>query len=82
MGSHKEKRVKAEASERLLAIDESLREIASLDELYAELVGSEAGSRDLDIKREEARFARDRLLRLSLHVKNLLAELESQALRR
>ncbi|MBN1544351.1 hypothetical protein JW898_02710 [Candidatus Woesearchaeota archaeon] len=65
-------------SRQIIELDESMREIASLDELYSELVSS--GSRDgkeLAVRKEEAAFARERMLKLSLHVKNLLTKLES-----
>ncbi|MBU2561787.1 MAG: hypothetical protein KKD17_05815 [Nanoarchaeota archaeon] len=65
-------------SRHIIELDESMREIASLDELYNELVSSRAKDRkELTVKREEAVFARERILKLSLHVKNLLTKLES-----
>ncbi len=65
--------------EKLIELDESMREIEGLADLYENLVGESAKDRrDLDIRQEEARFARDRLLRLSLHIKNLLDVIESE----
>ncbi|MFH1064212.1 MAG: hypothetical protein V1729_03975 [Candidatus Woesearchaeota archaeon] len=62
----------------IIEIDESMREIAALDELYTELVGSSPESdREMKIKQDEAKFARDRILRLSMHIKNRLAKIES-----
>ena len=66
-------------AQKIITIDESMREIESLAELYDELLASgPAGRRELDTKRDEAKFARERILKLSLHVKNLLANMESQ----
>ncbi|MBW2964051.1 hypothetical protein KY363_01200 [Candidatus Woesearchaeota archaeon] len=66
-------------AQKAIEIDESLREIAALDDLYDDLVRSQPENRhELEIKRDEARFARERMLKLSLHVKNLLASLESK----
>ena len=63
---------------RMIEIDESLREISSLDELYAELVNSRPGDeRERSLKLDEAKFARERILKLSLHVKNLLGNVEA-----
>lgn len=62
----------------VIALDESMREIASLDELYNELLRSRASDKnELDMKKDEAKFARERILKLSLHIKNLVAKLES-----
>jgi hypothetical protein len=62
----------------MIEIDESLREMSSLDELYAELVRSRpADERERSLKLDEAKFARERILKLSLHVKNLLGTVES-----
>ena len=69
---------KFDFTEKIVTIDESFREMASLDELYNELLGSAAkDDKELMVKKEEAKFARDRILKLSLHVKNLVANLES-----
>lgn len=69
---------KTDPAKELINVDESVREIASLAELYDELFASAPKSRkDLDTRRDEARFARDRILRLSLHVKNEVDRLES-----
>lgn len=66
-------------AQKAIEIDESLREIAALDDLYDDLVRSEPANRhELEIKKDEAVFARERMLKLSLHVKNLLASLESR----
>jgi hypothetical protein len=63
----------------IVAIDESMREIAALDDLYSEIISSGANdARDLSVKKEEAMFARERVLKLSLHVKNLLGEIEPE----
>jgi hypothetical protein len=62
----------------VVEIDESMREIAALDELYSELVASRPGNkRELAVRKEEAKFARERMLKLSLHVKHRLTKLES-----
>jgi hypothetical protein len=62
----------------VISVDESMREIASLDELYNELLRSKpSDKRELDMKKDEAKFARERILKLSLHIKNLVAKLES-----
>ena len=69
---------KKEFSNTVLQMDESMREIAALDELYEELLKSRPeDEKELTSKLDEAKFARDRLLRLSLHVKHLLARAES-----
>jgi hypothetical protein len=68
---------KIELTKELVNIDESVREIASLAELYDELLESAPkGKRELDLKKDEAKFARDRILKLSLHVKNEAARVE------
>jgi hypothetical protein len=68
----------ADFARRMIEIDESLREMSSLDELYAELVRSRpADERERSLKLDEAKFARERILKLSLHVKNLLGTVES-----
>ena len=69
---------KFDLTSKIVTIDESMREIASLAELYDELLASRPGSKnELDVKKDEAKFARDRMLKLSLHAKNLLASVES-----
>ncbi|MBI5880534.1 hypothetical protein HZB90_00215 [archaeon] len=68
----------ADVAKRMIEIDESLREISSLDELYAELVNSKPGDeRERSLKLDEAKFAGERILKLSLHVKNLLGNVEA-----
>ncbi|MBW2996713.1 hypothetical protein KY349_00060 [Candidatus Woesearchaeota archaeon] len=70
---------KAGFAQKIITVDESMREIESLAELYDELLASRpADKRVLNTKKDEAKFARDRILKLSLHVKNLLANMESQ----
>lgn len=65
-------------TDQVIQIDESMREIASLDELYNELVASKpSDTKELEVKKDEARFARERMLKLSMHVKNLVKKLES-----
>ncbi len=65
-------------NQKVIEVDESMREMAALDELYTELLSSKpADEKELGIKKDEAKFARDRILKLSLHVKNLVADLES-----
>ncbi len=67
-----------EFTDHVIQIDESMREIASLDELYNELISSKPGNhKELEVKKDEARFARERILKLSMHVKNLVKKLES-----
>jgi hypothetical protein len=67
----------AGSAEKLIEIDESLREISSLDELYNELIASQPGDeREFSVRLDEAKFARERILKLSLHVKNLIGTLE------
>ncbi len=62
----------------IIEVDESMREIAALDELYTEFISSSPESdRELKVKQDEAKFARDRILRLSMHVKNRLDRIES-----
>lgn len=69
---------KIELTKELVNIDESVREISSLAELYDELLASAPkGKRELDLKKDEAKFARDRILKLSLHVKSEIAHVES-----
>ena len=69
---------KFDLTKKMVTIDESMREIASLAELYDELLASRPDSnKELDLKKDEAKFARDRMLKLSLHAKNLLASVES-----
>ena len=66
-------------SQYLIQLDESFREIAALDELYDDIVNSNVGNKKkADMRCDEAKFARDRLLRLSLHVKHLIAEVEKE----
>jgi len=63
---------------KVVELDESMREVASLDELYNDLVRSRPGSaRELEAKKDEAKFARERILKLSLHAKNLVRKMES-----
>jgi hypothetical protein len=63
----------------VVAIDESMREMASLDELYDELIAAGAkDERELSVRKDEAMFARERILKLSLHVKNILGDIESE----
>lgn len=67
--------------QELAEVDESFREIEGLADLYESLVEEEATDKtDLEIREEEARFARDRLLRLSLHVKNVIEKIETRRL--
>jgi hypothetical protein len=69
---------KADFTKKVIMVDESVREIASLDELYNELLSSKpADKKELTIKKEEAKFARERILKLSLHIKNLVSNMES-----
>ena len=71
-------RQKKAFTKNIIALDESVREIASLDELYNELLASKTkDKKELSIKKDEAAFAHDRILKLSLHVKHLLRKLES-----
>jgi hypothetical protein len=63
----------------VVSIDESMREILSLDELYTDLAASRpATEAEADSVKEQAKFAKERILRLSLHVKNLLRKAEAQ----
>jgi hypothetical protein len=63
---------------KVVQLDESMREIGSLAALYEELVSASPESkRDIAVKRDEAKFARERMLKLSLHAKNVLSKLES-----
>ncbi len=63
---------------KVVELDESMREISSLDELYNDLAMSKIkDAKELAVKKEEAKFARERMLKLSLHVRNLVRELES-----
>jgi hypothetical protein len=63
---------------KVIELDESMREISALDTLYDELVTSAPDTkRETESKKDEARFARERILKLSLHAKNLLASIES-----
>jgi hypothetical protein len=59
----------------IIEMDESLREIASLDELYKEL-NEQSQEKDL-MKKHEAKYARERMLKLSLHVKHLAEKMAS-----
>ncbi|MFC1723311.1 hypothetical protein ACFL0V_04180 [Nanoarchaeota archaeon] len=63
---------------KLAELDESFREIESLADLYEGLVGEAAPREELGVRREEARFVRDRLLRLSLHAKHLTEKIETR----
>lgn len=69
---------KQDFTQRIISIDESVRELAALDELYTELISSKP-STELEVQsvKEQAKFAKERMLRLSLHVKNLLQKAES-----
>ncbi|NQU78998.1 hypothetical protein HQ545_04480 [Candidatus Woesearchaeota archaeon] len=63
--------------ERMLSIDESMREISALDELYEDIVNAGVDSNeDIIVRKEEAKFAKERMLKLSLHVKHMLEGLE------
>ena len=69
---------RSDVAKELVEIDESMREIASLAELYDELLAAAPKDQTaLDTKKDEAKFARERILKLSLHVKHLVAHLES-----
>lgn len=59
----------------IIEMDESLREIASLDELYKEL--NEQNQEKNPMRRHEAKYARERMLKLSLHVKHLVEKIAS-----
>lgn len=64
---------------KVITIDESMREISALDELYNELIASKPATElEAESIREQARFARERMLRLSLHIKNILQKAEAQ----
>ena len=63
---------------KIVELDETMREISALEGLYDDLVSSSPESKsEVEVKKEEARFARERMLKLSLHAKNLLASMES-----
>ncbi len=65
-------------AQKVIELDESFREIAALDELYGDIVHSTPASKqELETKKEEAKFAKERMLKLSLHAKNLLASIEA-----
>ena len=65
--------------QKFAEIDESFREMEGLADLYEGLVGEGATDKiDLDIRKEEAKFARDRLLRLSLHAKNIIERIQTK----
>ena len=59
----------------LVKIDESMVEIEALHNRYEELV-SGPGKEDIADRQLEAKFIRERILRLSLNAKNTLAMLE------
>jgi hypothetical protein len=66
-------------AQKIIELDESMREIAALGELYKDIVDSKpADEKELELRKDEAKFARDRILKLSLHAKNLLGTIESQ----
>jgi hypothetical protein len=69
---------KADFTKELITVDESMREIASLSELYEDLVNSSPRSKaEAESAREQAEFARERILKLSLLVKNTLEKAET-----
>ena len=70
---------KEDFTKKVVTIDESMREIASLDELYNDLLTSKPKTdAETESVKEQAKFARERMLRLSLHVKNILQKAEAQ----
>jgi hypothetical protein len=66
-------------SMKVIEAKESVLELSSLDELYSSLVScSTKDENEKRLRTEEAKFARERMLKLSLHVKNLLSNLEKE----
>ncbi|MFC1753045.1 hypothetical protein ACFL96_06580 [Thermoproteota archaeon] len=62
--------------EELNIIKQSMIKIASLSEIYDELISSRPKKGEAEQKRIEAEYARDQILKLSIHVKHLLQDLE------
>ncbi len=67
--------------QKLAELEEGFREIDSLASLYEQLVEGAENERQLEVQKEEAKFARDRLLRLSLHAKNMIKDIETKKLK-
>jgi glutaredoxin-related protein len=65
-------------TECLVAIDESLREISVLEELYTDMFTDSNILQEAEIRREEAKFARERVLKLSLHIRNMVENLKRE----
>ncbi len=63
----------------LVKIDESMVEIEALQKRYDELVGTSKES--VSDRKLEAKFIHDRILKLSLNVKNILSALEKDRLK-
>jgi hypothetical protein len=66
-------------TQEIITIDESMREMTSLAELYEDLLKTtpKSDAEAASIK-EQASFARERILKLSLHVKNTLELAKTQ----
>ena len=60
-------------SKEISLIKQSVQEITALDEIYSDIISSKINnSSELELKQEEAKFARNRILKLSLNLKNII----------
>ena len=62
--------------EELNIIRQSMVKISSLSDIYSDLVESRPKKEEAEQKRIEAEYARDQVLKLSLHVKHILQDVE------
>ena len=62
--------------ETLLRLRKSIAQVTTLSEIYSEIVNSRFSKDEAVQKRLEAEYARDQILKLSVHIKHLLKEIE------
>lgn len=62
--------------EELLRLRKSVVQISTLSDIYSDIVNSRFSKNEATQKRLEAEYARDQVLKLSVHVKHLLKEIE------
>jgi len=64
--------------EEMSIIRQSMIKIASLSDIYDELINSRPKPGEAEQRRIEAEYARDQILKLSMHVKHILSKMEQQ----
>ena len=62
----------------LLKLRKSIAQVTTLSEIYNEIVNSRFSKEEATQKRLEAEYARDQILKLSVHIKHLLKEIEGK----